>query len=360
MKRKVGILTYHDALNYGAVLQAYALRRSLRKIGVPDVEVIDYKNPEVMSAADLKGLLFSGGIKGILLFVTRIGVVSRFKRFRVGKLHLSKELKTQKEFEEYVRGLDHVVVGSDQVWNEKWNNCDEVFFLNVDMDNNKKGSYAASFGFEQLEEDKKEIYKKRLSGFSSLSVREHSAKEIVENTLGLSCEQNIDPVLLLNREEWEKITVDIKPKKPYILLYLVPYQKEVVEYAVKLAKEKGMKILMASRSFRNWSLLHVGSSSPEKFLGLVKNADMVITNSFHGTAFSVVFEKKAVIMLNNARGYNVRSRDLLAMCKIVDEDFKGEKVETDNVDWTFVKQVLKKEQSRSKKYLKDMLNGKES
>ena len=356
MKRKVGILTYHDALNYGAVLQAYALRKSLRKIGVSDVEVIDYKNSEVMSAANLKGLLFGGGIKGILLFFSRIGVVFRFKQFRTKRLHLSKELKTQEEFEDYVKGLDYVVVGSDQVWNEKWNNCDEVFFLNAKMDNKKKCSYAASFGFEKLEEDKIAIYQKRLSEFAYLSVRENSAKDIVENTLGLTCKQHVDPVLLLDKEEWEKIEVDVKPKKPYILLYLVPYQKEAVEYAVKIAKEKGMKIVMGSRSFKNLNLKHAGNSSPQKFLGLIKNADMIVTNSFHGTAFSVIFEKKAVVMLNNSRGYNVRSRDLLAMCGIVEDDYKGELVKTDNVDWPHVKQILKKEQNRSKEYMKEMFD----
>ena len=355
MKKKVGILTYHDALNYGAVLQAFALRRALKKTGKAEVEVLDYKNPEVMSSSDLKGILFHSGKKGILLFLTRFGVIKRFQKFRQNKLHLSKPLYYREEFEDYVEQLDYVIVGSDQVWNEHWNDMDGTYFLDVAMDDAKKCSYAASFGFEELEKSRMESYRERLSRFAHLSVREKSAKKIVNQSLGLACEQHVDPVLLLRQEEWIRESCEKKKHKPYLFLYLVPYQREVVEYAKKLAKEKGLQVCLGSRSFRNPELKHVGTASPERFLGWMRNADLVVTNSFHGAAFAMIFEKDARIILDNPRGYNVRSRDLLASCKLTKEGFNGRMVSTERADWTTVRKILEEERAKAYGYFEEIL-----
>jgi len=238
----------------------------------------------------------------------------KFELFRRNHLNLSKIYRTVDELRRDIDTFDALISGSDQVWNLRWSDGDMTYFQTFHDQSHKKYSYAASFGFVSLDEDLVDRYKLALKDFNMISVRERSGLDIIQKQLGLSGIQNIDPTLLLNKEEWIEVAKRPDIQKPYILVYMVPKQQSIINQAVSLHKKTGFPIVMLSKNLKPLNVIHRGDSSPEEYVGWFMNAEYVVTNSFHGTAFSCVFKKKMWIDLNTERGYNTRSKSLLELC----------------------------------------------
>lgn len=336
---KLGILTFHRALNYGAVLQTYALQKALENCGA-EAEVIDYRAPfnekrfqkktlkDVMHIRTLYGILFQNSYK--------LYERSTFDSF-VDKIPHSSAVNNTDELQLVCREYDRIVCGSDQVWNLACTENDDSYFLPFIDDLRKKTSYAASIGYSKLPEQYRDKYKRLISGYSAISVREKEGVEIVKDVSGRTATYVVDPTLLLNRNEWISIAnYERVPKFKYVLLYLMSEDKILISYARKYAKENHCKVVYINdRLFKLNGAVNFRKVTPEEWIGLFDKAECIFTNSFHGTTFSINLRKHFYIRYIPRSVANSRLKCILedtGLEKREIDHFSGEKIDYNRVD----------------------------
>ncbi|MED9872699.1 MAG: polysaccharide pyruvyl transferase family protein [Eggerthellaceae bacterium] len=318
---KIGIITYHFARNYGAILQCYALQSYLKAAGY-HVEVLDYmteqqernnslhhkrNNPAKNLAVNLALLPFEG---------KRRSKERKFAEFEHGRLPLSPRLRTLAELSRYINDgeFDLLISGSDQVFNPKIDDFDEAFLLPFETAA-IKASFAASFGGAS----KIDVlgYRDFLCDFDYLCVRERSDAPMVFELCGRDPKIVDDPVFLLEREEWERVGVrdGFGKSEGYVLGYFI--NKEVSPRYLELTRRASevldlpmlvINVRFGPDSFRNGMITDAG---PLEFLQLFSGASFVCTDSFHGTAFSLIYGKPFVSFEPKAGSNDWRKRDLL-------------------------------------------------
>lgn len=316
---KIGILTFHCAHNYGAVLQCYALQEMLKNMG-HKVEVIDYR-PEYLLAPYRKFSLsrfkrssllsiVKACIRESLLLVKRIRRYNAFQTFINKRFNLSPTVKDKAIPPFY----DVYIMGSDQIWNPKiTKGFDPVYFGFFDFDKGKRKyiSYAASMETKELDKKAENYYKKALMNFDALSVREIQLKNLLQPFTEKNVEIVLDPTLFANKKIWNAIVKSPDIDRKYILIYQVRQDNNAMRIAQQLAQNIDAEVIEVKSCLD----LHSSSKirqcdSPEEFLGWIKYSDCVITTSFHGTAFSVIFNRPFYcIKLND--GGDTRSESLL-------------------------------------------------
>lgn len=311
---KAGILTLHEADNYGAVLQAYALQTALMHLGV-ESECIAFeskKAPEERTPANL------GKVGPLSKQLREKGAVRKelFDSFRKAYLRCSVPL-AKASADELNDQYDLFIAGSDQIWNFSIPEVDGRYFLPFAAPD-KRFSYAASFGGDSVPDKVKDWCIQQLSGFRAISVREKEGQETVKTLTGRDSTLCVDPVFLLEKEEWRKLTHKID-REPYILLHMVQYDKQTVDLARKMAEERGLGLQMVTASFmyacgfEPWCSIGV-----EEWLSLINGAECVITDSFHGVAFSMIFGRSFLFsgLKDNLKRRNVRVEELLGIAGI--------------------------------------------
>lgn len=359
MKRKAGILTFHNANNYGAALQAYALQTTLKSIAPDsDIEIIDYTCNGVQGQRSLKRVIKKQGfVSAVLHFPFTKKRIKKIDGFCRRYMKLSRKVHSREELKTLAGEYDIIISGSDQIWNRSWNGNDDVYLQDFHDHNKKKASYAASFGIKELPQDWKDDYKKYLSSFSYVSVREESGRKIMKNDFDIDAGVHIDPTLLLTAEQWNKVASKNTMTKPYVLVYMVPYQKSVIEYARKIAAERGLDFVVVCKSLKKTGGIFKGGAGVEEIVSLFRDAQCVVTNSFHGTAFSVIYNKELAVELKNPRGYNLRSKNLLCECGLLD-DCVGEEegiIELPRPDAAQTEKLLAEKRKASYKYLEILM-----
>ena len=250
---------------------------------------------------------------------------------------------------------DIFFAGSDQIWNSFFNNGkDPAFYLDFAPLGTVKASYAASFATENIVTELKPQIKEWLSNMDYISVRESSGLNIL-NDLGIQeAVQVLDPVFLLPKEKWESIIEYTAENDSYILLYDFDKNEQLGLAARELAHKNGWKVYSyldnpyCDRCFKN--------AGPRAFLGLIKNAEMVISNSFHATAFSLIFEKNFWV-INRKEAINTRMRDLVESIdlgnRLVSNVFD---INFESVDFSMIKELLKKKIDESKAYIDNAIS----
>lgn len=322
---RVGILTFHRALNFGAVLQCYALQVALQKFNV-EVEVIDYKNefiqkfysPFYIEKYNWKKIAYM-----LYAFKSKYVRNKTFHNFRESYLCLSTDQYSKDNIGDANSRYDAIIVGSDQVWNLEQTDGDVNYLLSF-ADKEKSYSYAASFGIDSIHEDIRLVYYKNLQNFKGISVRESSGVNIIADILGVEVEQHIDPTLLLEQEEWEKLANQgIREQGKYICVYKINMSKCYM-YAEELEKRTGIRVIVIKPDKTCPShFAKYKNASPEDFLALIKNAEYVITDSFHGIVFSTVFKKKFVTCLDSRiNNKNTRITEILKAYRLEDRLIK--------------------------------------
>ncbi len=356
MSKKIGIVTFHHALSYGAVLQTYALQNFLYELGI-DNEIVNYRCKFIEDRARVFKYIKGKSLKNYAL--TFLQAKSIYKSRKSSELFGERFLKMTKPYSkdtvaECADKFDAFISGSDQVWSPICVGFDPVYFLDFAKDG-QKYSYAASFGMKNMPEDKISEYKNRLSGFSGLSVREKSGKEFVDNLLNRESLIHVDPTLLLTADKWDKIASNPQQDEPYIFLFNVLKPKNLIKYALELADKKGMKIIYLSKTkkVKDSRITYIDSVTADKFVGLIKNAAYVCTNSFHGNAFSLIYHKNFIVETDTAIGENNRSKELMIKLglknRILAEGLAPE-IDADT-DWTVVDNALAVERQKSQEYL---------
>ena len=304
----LGILTYHNADNLGAVLQAYALQRVLEQDSDISAEIIDYRCAAIEATKYVrKDGRAASGIRtlprAVYYWIKRRG----FQKFRRKYLKCSGQMYDLKTIASSNHVYDAFITGSDQVWNPKCSGCDDTYLLDFVSDGRKKYSYAASIGSYRFHEHTANRCRDMLKSFDGISVREASAREELSR-IGIENVQICpDPVLLLTEEDWKAIMPGRLCKQKYVLVYQILPDSRITKMAEAYAKKHHCKVIHNKKSLE--FILH---NSPAYFLSWIYYADCVFTNSFHGTAFSLLFEKPLCADVKMADGrVNDRVQELL-------------------------------------------------
>ncbi|MDK2813906.1 MAG: hypothetical protein PWQ08_1161 [Clostridiales bacterium] len=366
--KRIAILSLGRTENYGAILQTYALQTYLKSQNF-EVASIDYCNE---ANTDTRRLYFRirSAVWGKLvkpLFADRVRI-KRTNTFKNSYItYMFQTYNTQAQLSQKPPVCDYIIVGSDQVWNPNIVGFDSSWFLDFEKESVKKIAYAASFGLSELSDEYKAFCAPFIKSIKKISTREETGANIIQK-LGISKPQVVvDPVFLLTKEEWSKIALTSFREK-YVLCYYMPgfpeVERTIQRISKKYAQEHQLSIVnIGKKEYEKiyfWENNLYGTG-PAEFVGLFQNADFVVTNSFHGTAFSVIFEKNFVSVVDeNAKRGALSSRitDMLArfrmnscVCNI-----SGDKQACfPKIDYADKQKFIFEAINKSKKFLTDAL-----
>ena len=309
-----GIMTFHFAHNYGAVLQAYALKSFILENG-QKAQIIRFEPKEMMAFYQLNPFSDYKSIKTTCK--KTIAIPRRLKQYRLFKSFINdlidnkNKYDTRDELRSQLNDLDAVICGSDQIWNTTLTKNRTEYFIDFKDLTIKRFSYAASFGNKNLNDIQLRCIREYLAGFNNLSIREEDGKKEIESLLGKTPSIVLDPVFLRNKELWhlEAEYSHFKPQKQYILHYSLREDKELIQATEKMSRFLNIPIYVihptaVKQRINGVQLACVG---PREFLWLIENAVCVSTNSFHATAFSVVFGKMYLHMRRDERETRIES-----------------------------------------------------
>lgn len=358
---KIKTITCHDVYNVGASLQAYALAEYLRQCG-HDVEIIDYK-PEYLQHYRLLGVKNPRFDKPVLREVYQLlklpgRVWAKFEKrkkvfdaFRKKYLPITSEsFSSNEELKSASLNADLFLAGSDQIWNPVFKNGkDPAFFLDFVDTSCRKSSYAASFAVEKIEDEYIEQMKKWLQKFTDISVRETSALTLLKE-MDLQGTLVCDPVFLLPFEHWKEMA-KVPEDENYTFVYDFDRNMQVSDIAKHIRTTQAKKIVSLFPMIEaDQTYADMG---PLEFLGTILNADIVLSNSFHATAFSLIFHKEFFV-IRRQENINTRMRDLLRYVGLEDRLIE-EPQEVDvvcKIDWKQVDSKLNDLIEKSKDYLR--------
>lgn len=365
-KCKIGILTFHNTLNYGASLQAYALCKYLRKIGA-DAEIIDYYCSAVENQYKTKinHIIFGSESLKVKLkeLIILPGMSKRRKEFNnfLDKYVSEKKYNKLNIYSAKER-YNYFIVGSDQIWNLDITNDDMTFFIDF-TDDGKKISYAASIGNAEKIVKNKQV-ETLIKKFDSISLREKSARKYISDFYEKEIYEVIDPTFLLNKDEWlsiEKPYSKLKTDEKYILVYAQGRPVYGMAFAKQLAKAHGYKVVVVHSFARKFNgAVNIRDASLEEFIWLIHNAEYVITTSFHGIAFSLNLEKQFFVEIKDDRNpLNSRFSDLLAKVGLDNRYIDGTSVEKrfEDIDYREVKDKIYIFRENSRNFLQENLKG---
>lgn len=376
--KSIAILTFVNADNYGALLQCYALQTYIEKNGFK-CDVINYYPKYLKDKYEPYIGLYSTysyykrcnikyvalrAIKawfGNLSYLKRKKYHNSFANFRKNFIHLTKLCKSYSDVYDISKKYDAIVVGSDQVWNKRitGGKFDDVFFLK-NINTTCNFSYAASAGSDIAKENIKEFIE-LLKNLDYISVREPSLCCQINKFLEVNRAFNtLDPVFLISKDEWTDIIPKLKKEKPYIFVYNVSSNDTLkyYEFVKSLASKKSMEIYEIGRKQQIKNSRFFGNASPEVFLCLLQNADLVFSTSFHATALSIIFEKQFLVYKpNNASRITGLLDNLLLSNRIVDANSDVISIfESNVINYDEVFEMLETRKEKSIDYLSRILD----
>lgn len=364
---KVSLITRHAITNYGSLLQAFATQAIIEKLG-HKCEIINYiREDEKYSKRELtllkrKPEWNNKKLKRIIYLFLRfpesILAGIKFGKEQKKYLNLSREFNDLEELKKYKPVADIYMTGSDQVWGPVENGTyDSAYCLSFTNNLDKKVAYAASFGRTDITNETCDYYKKWLSLYKYISVREDSAVDFL-NMINIHSEQVLDPTLLLDSSFWGNLAKQ-KRKKKYILIYQLHNNPKLGNYAKKVAKELNLPLLRISTSLHqiNREGKLVWCPTINEFLGYIQNTECLITDSFHGTAFAINFNITFVEVLpNNSTG--TRNLSILKKTNLLDRillDEDNTDIAKTKINYESVNKTLEHERRNSIDILKHMI-----
>lgn len=311
---KIAIITLADFDNYGNRLQNYALERVITDIGDDVSSIVSYRPILLKEAIKLVASNNSIPFKEKMLHIGRLKNFLAFDKRYVNTCAINSNSFESIREEDY----DCFFVGSDQVWNPDWADYTyEKMFLRF-CPPKKRIAYAASFGVDKIPEKWVKKYTIGLSELNFLSVREKNAVGIVKSLTGRKCDIVLDPTLLLDKNDWDSIKkIPAKaPREDYILTYFLGEKPSSLnDKLLKYANLYHCRVINLLDLKDNAYL-----SGPDEFVGLISNANLVLTDSFHATVFSIIYERPFVVYKRLGIGSKMGSRidSLLEMCGLLE------------------------------------------
>lgn len=363
--KRIAVFTWFNFQNYGTALQALSLYKFLAKKN--DVYLVNYFNTKkinllsyrskqwikylISPVFNLRNFFLSGN------FIKGLKISRCYKNIKIYSCNSRKKILA-------IENFDLLITGSDQIWNPYY--FDEFYLLGFSKNKNKI-SYSSSIGVQSLPEEKKDIYRKYLSQFSNISVREKSAEYILKHLLNRDDIYTVlDPVYLFDKNEWKefyerkisKKTKNIVNGNNYIFCYFIGDRLEYKDYVDIISKKYGLQAIYIPSSENKNIVLNgecIHSAGLEDFLFYIANSQFVITDSFHATSFSLIFEKQFIEFLrfdkSDEKSQNSRIFDLLKKYGLSDRIFEGKTIPFLNIDYTDVSKKIRKDVEFSSSYL---------
>lgn len=365
---QIKTITCHDVYNYGASLQAYALQHYLESLG-HEVEIIDFKPWfqrgrynfwYVSQDSKYYRLCKKFPIIRFLYCLRRyrgyptIGRKRPFDDFKRKYLKLTSQTYHDSEKLKLAPPVaDMYIAGSDQIWNTDSNNGKEpAYYLDFGDDKTKRVSYAASFAVSEIRKEFHDFVKAKLSRFDVVSVREKTGLSVLE-ALGIrSGIQVLDPVFLLEKKQWESLPLKRMYKEPYVLVYdFLHDDPKLTKTVKKIARDKQLKIVSIN-DIKNlaYADINVSDAGPIEFLSLTKYANYVVANSFHATAFSIIFQRPFLTFPLRSQKNSSRMKDFLASVNLLDF-FDSDYNNTCVIDFARTDEIIQDDIERSRNYL---------
>jgi hypothetical protein len=360
---KIGIVTWHYNPNYGGLLQAYALQEIIKKLGY-NPEFVNYR-PDMNT---LKKRIVRKLKDAYMVFNRPAIHTSRKMKYKfieeklnIGKLYYSYDDLSDEADNVYDVG----VCGSDQIWSNNTGIVNPFYYLTF-LEERKRISYAPSIGYDKIQDNIRDEFRKCVNRIKFLSIREEQGAEIIKSITGRDAIVVLDPSLLLNNAEWLEEIKDkkcISPDEKYILLYILGDSKEHVRYAQQLSKNLGYKLIAIETKYCKIKDLEVVYGDPLDFVELVNNASYILTDSFHGVAFSINLEKQFAVfkrfkdddlISQNSRIYNILIKTNLKD-RLISADESISFVQNNKIDYDKVIPLLEKERKISIDFLSKSL-----
>lgn len=383
LMKKVGIITILKVNNYGAELQAYATQKVMNLMGY-DAEIIDYiyyrnlrHRKERCSYPffpyPLKNRLKEWGLR--LLDRKRELLLSgdaRRRGERFDSFHAAHNRLSHETYDRYSAlyanppRYDAYCVGSDQVWNPRCYTNLSPYFLTFAPEGAVRFSYASSFGVSELPGSARGKYAECLNNLSCISVREKAGVDLVKKLTGRDAQLVADPTLLLGESEWAEVErkVDNMPER-FVLVYELHPLPRIMELALKVAGQKGGKVVRLCKDEKSTvshpNVINVTDAGPSEFVYLFRHAGFVVTNSFHGAAFSVNFRKDFYCVLSRGLKNNSRQINLLTLCGLMERicytDEQMPAMDNLQIDYANACQGLQELITKSKQFIKNAIDG---
>ena len=353
--KKVCISTYCEWSSYGSVLQALALKKTLRDLECESFIVRDAPAPKAQKKFPLKLSKNSKTmVKQILsapinkqkevMYQKSVAFINRY----MDMVYYNDYSALQKR----IPDADYYMAGSDQIWHPAL--CKPAFFLDFLPDDVPRLSYAASMGVTQISKEKESIFSRLVSRFDTVSVREEEVESAVKTYTNKPIYRHIDPTFLVEAKDWCAITKPYPIQSPYILVYAIYWDKEFNKVLKKLHKETGYTIVALCPSGRSsvWANQKIYDADPGEFLYLIEHAEAVISSSFHGVALSLICNKKVAAVINPESPSRISSLLHLLEAPLVD---MAHVMEFDLAVYKRINERISAEKQRSIDYLKEML-----
>lgn len=345
----ISLITIHDiGNNYGSTLQSCALYRFIKSLGY-EVELVDYRPQYKSLAGRIRTALVN-----TLFLRSYFKRKNRFEEYYRFYMRLSRRFSSTKALYDAPPQADVYMVGSDQVWNSNFP-CgkDDAYYLQY-VQSPYKIAYASSLG-RVFKNEELEALKKRICDFAYISVRERYSSEQLK-TVGVNAAYVLDPVFLLSQSEYLR---DASPQmdKKYLLVYAINEDRLLNEVAQQIARERGLEIVLIGGFAKKIKCdVFDRSTGPKEFLSLIAYADFVLTSSFHGLAFSLVFNKQFAVVQPAIN--SLRIDDLLTTVNLkerVIKSFNASEIHKTSIDYVAVNQALNRHIEQSKQYLTNSL-----
>jgi len=367
---KIDVITFHNVNNYGSVLQTYATQEKLREFG--RVEIIDYcrfdqidYHTQMQRALENKKwnkIPFLRGVYKLIKAPSYIKQSSVFGGFINKYIGLSeKRYINYRELKNDPPKADVYCVGSDQMWNSDYNEGIELaFYLAFVPANKMKMSFATSIGMMEFNDAEGTEVSKLLQEFQHISVREDCAVSALKKIGMRNVQLVLDPTLMLTRDEWRKLSTESFLSGKYVLMYQLNPNKEMDRFAQRLAKEKNMKLIRIGLMYDHVAKVGRTVVLPEvtQFVSLIDKAEYVVTDSFHGTAFCINFNKEFYVF--NPPRFSSRINSILSLTNLTGRVINTcpEVLDTKRrIDYSSVNQIINHERSVSNKFLSKAFMG---
>lgn len=367
----VAIITFHASHNYGSMLQAYALQNTVSSLGYK-VHIINLRTPaqKKIYQPSYRHIRTNNFIKGVLRKIVCLPHIKSlnkknelFETFLKKELPLTKEYGSANQFGSEFNNYDYYICGSDQIWNTACSDFDWAYFLNFTQQGHKI-SYATSMGptpFNDSNIKNKLQIKELVSQIDAVSVREAGTADFIGELTGKTPDIVLDPTMLLTANQWTAKLPEDNKKKPYIFVYTPHYNLAVYETAKAASRISGLPVINSNfipKAQISYNFKSEFATGPWEFLQLIKNAELVISGSFHAVLFSILFNRPfyAVNGMKDSRMANILSKMNMTDRAIVPADITSlNKSDLLNVDFSLVDNVLSKEREQSINFLKNAL-----
>lgn len=359
---KVLVVTTQNAINYGAVLQSYAFHKFLSECEVENY----FLNLSRLSSAYFQRLKLDATLPGQLfdlwwrvIWLPQIRrKVKKFEKFSTDNIKLSRLYDNAQAVINDPPEADLLITGGDQMFNAS-TGIRPIHFLNFGPQNVKRVSYATSMGVNEIPRKYLDEFRELLSCYSALSLREECAADYIEKICNVPCRTNIDPVFLFSQERWNQLIGDysIKQPKKYILVYSLLYDAGLNAIIKQMASFVRLPVIIISNYARNFTRggKVIRDAGPIDFLRFFRDAEYIITNSFHGTCFSVIFEKKFFSLTKEHEDMRIIS--LLRKFGLQDRIIRDpSEVSTQEICFDKSRKIISAERDRAREYIREIIH----